>query len=1005
MNIQYNHLKRLNSFLSYFFPSLELDKKDLNQESSEQLIHHLVIIIDTLLKGENLYKKRNMILPEGKAFFTRDMVDLMANINLYLYKFDTRVFSFTRTERQTFVFILENIIDYFKRSRFFVDRKDKKNLFIDYRFWIENFFKMFNQKITGSIYSSKKLNLKNLFNSGDPSNNELIYSNTSLSFSLSPFVVNRDGKNFFLTRVADSQLIFTDIPEDGDVSVKNSRIDLKVYEFLVANFDFKDANALKERLRKEKHVLLEKGELIENACNYHRERLFQESYNVLKPVSFEALDLPLVYLLQIKNMVNTNRMLEVKKMMQKFVLLYPFYADGYEIMGDIYLREEDFELALNFYEKVLKLTQNKRVAEKVKKVRESIERNKEKSAKQKSDSFYDITESVFRGEEKLLEREKEERQMVEILLAATRRNALLVGESGVGKSALIRRLAMRVLNHEVPSSLEEKKLKEINFVTLLTGSKYRGQFEEKVLKLLEEFRTQNSILVLEDVHLMIASGAPRGTSMDLVNILKPFLRDKSVQVIATTNYEEFKNTIEKDNTFMGFFQKVTVNEMPEDQTRKVLRGLAEDIFSREKIIVSEEIIDHIIESARRDVRDKKCPDSAVMIFERAAAKLKYKIHMGELNKFKVEITDVAEVVSDMLNLPESNVPVTLKQRLLELKHNLLGGIVGQDDAIERLTSTIITAKMDFDVKKGRPDGVFLFIGPTGVGKTESAIALSKALYGSEDYLIRIDMSEYMEKFTYSRFVGAAPGYVGYMDSNQLTDKVRQNPFSIILLDEVEKADSQLLNIFLQVFDAGRLTDARGNVIDFSHATIIMTSNIGTNLFSRSQMGYRGDLTGANVSHASLLKALKKYFSPEFLNRVDEVLIFNHLQEDHIRKIIDIQLKDTRDQLEKDDKELVLEEEVVDYIFRNGYSKEYGARHISRALRKYILEKVAHSSLEKEWDYARKVICSLDKDGDEEEILVRLEPREIEAEPMEDETLEAETLSGDKFIEQVNIEQS
>lgn len=995
MNIQYNHLKRLNSFLSYFFPGVDLGGKDLDQEGAEALIHHLVIIIDSLLKGENLYKKRNMILPDGKSFFIHDQVELMANINLYLYKFDTRIFSFTRTERQTFVFILENIIDYYKRIRFFTEQKDKNNLFVDYRFWIENFFKMFNQKITGSIYSSKKLNLKNLFNSGDPANNELIYSNTSLSFSMSPFVVNRDGKNIYLTHVARDRLVYTNFSTNTETTVRNSKIELKVYEFLMANFDFKDASLLRPRLKKEKHILVERGEMIENACNYHKERLFQESYSLLKPVAFESLDLPLVYLLQIKNMVNTNRMLEVKKLMQKFVLLYPFYADGYEIMGDIYLREEDHELALNFYEKVLKLTQNKRVAEKVKKVRESMERNKEKSAKQKNDNFYDITERVFHGEEKLLEREKEERQMIEILLADTRRNVLLIGESGVGKSALIRRLAVRMLNHEVPSVLEEKKLKEINFVSLLTGSKYRGQFEEKVLKLLEEFKSQNAILVLEDVHLMIASGAPRGTSMDLVNILKPFLRDASIQVIATTNYEEYKNTIEKDNTFIGFFQKVTVNEMPDAQTRKVLRGLAEDVFSSEKIIVAEDIVDQIIESAKRDVRDKKSPDSSVMIFERAVAKLKYKIHMGELNKFKVESSDVAEVVSDMLNLPETNVPVSLRQRLSELRGRLFSEIVGQDDAIDRLAATIITAKLDFDIKEGRPDGVFLFIGPTGVGKTESAIALSRALYGSEDHLIRIDMSEYMEKFTYSRFVGAAPGYVGYMDSNQLTDKVRQNPFSIILLDEIEKADSQLLNIFLQVFDAGRLTDARGNVIDFSHATIIMTSNIGTSLFSKSQMGYRGDLTGANVSHASLLKALKKYFSPEFLNRVDEVMIFNHLHEDHIRKIIDIQLSASREQLEKQGKELILEDEVIEFIIRNGYSKEYGARHISRALRRYILEKIAHISMEKEWEFARRIICSLDTNGEEEDIALRLEAVENEAEPVED----------TKFIERINVKQN
>jgi ATP-dependent Clp protease ATP-binding subunit ClpC len=977
MNIQIDQYKKLNAFLAYFFPQRDFNKRELDKKDSDQLIRHLAIVIDALLKGENLYKKKNLILPEGMSFFTNDPVARMAAINLYLYRFDTSVFSFTRTERQTFIFIIENIVDYFKRDRLFPDQKEQKGLFLDYRFWIENFFKMFDQKISGSIYSSKKLHLKNFFSSSDSLNNELIYSNTAISFSISPFVINRENKNWFLTRVdmRTGSLIYAEVASGAEITLEGSKYDLKIFEFLFSNFEFEIARGLKHKLKSQRqiHVLLENSERIETSCNYHKERLFQESYNMLKELSFEAIDLPLVYLLQIKNLVNINRIFEVKKLMQKFLVVYPHYAEGYEIMGDIYLKEEDFEQALNFYEKVLKFTQNKRVAEKLKRVRDAIEKNKQQAVKEKNENFFDLTENVFHSDEKLLMREKEMRQMIEVLLSDTRRNVLLVGESGVGKTALLRLLAMKMLNREVPDILKDKRLKEINFVSLLTGSKYRGQFEEKVVKLLTEFKTQKAILVLEDVHLMIASGAPRGTSLDLINMLKSFLRDKSIQVIATTNYEEYKNTIEKDNTLMGFFQKITVPELAVRETKKILKSLCEEVFSREKIIVPEEIIDQIVESARRDIRDKKCPDSAVMIFERAIAKVKYKIQVEDLNKFEVESTDVAEVVTDMLNLPESNMPVSSKQRLLDLKQGLFQQIVGQDEAIERISANIITAKLGFDIKKGRPDGVFLFIGPTGVGKTETALALSRALYGSEDYLIRIDMSEYMERFTYSRFVGAAPGYVGYMDANQLTDKVRQNPYSIILLDEVEKADSQLLNIFLQVFDAGRLTDARGNVVDFSHTTIIMTSNIGTSLFSRVHVGYQSDLKGSDVSHASLIKVLKKYFSPEFLNRVDEVLIFNHLTEENIKKIIDIQLKGTREQLEKQDKELVVQDDVIDFIIRNGYSREYGARHLGRMLRKYILERIAHLSLEKEWDYSRQVVCSMGFNSltAEEEVVVQM----------------------------------
>jgi ATP-dependent Clp protease ATP-binding subunit ClpA len=270
------------------------------------------------------------------------------------------------------------------------------------------------------------------------------------------------------------------------------------------------------------------------------------------------------------------------------------------------------------------------------------------------------------------------------------------------------------------------------------------------LKLLNEFKSQNAILVMEDMHLMMSSGVARGTSLDLVNIMKQFLRENTVQVIATTNYEEYKNTIEKDNALLGFFQKININELSLEETRLILNNLAKNVFAKEKILVSGDIIEHIVESARRDVRGKKLPDSAVMIFERTVAKVKVKAYTEASAKFKVELADVKEVLSDMLNLPESNVAVSLKNQLTGLKEGLLGEIVGQDRCIDRVAANIVTSKLDFDIKKNRPDGVFLFIGPTGVGKTETALALSKVLYGSTDYLVRIDMSEYMERFTYSR---------------------------------------------------------------------------------------------------------------------------------------------------------------------------------------------------------------------------------------------------------------
>jgi ATP-dependent Clp protease ATP-binding subunit ClpC len=551
--------------------------------------------------------------------------------------------------------------------------------------------------------------------------------------------------------------------------------------------------------------------------------------------------------------------------------------------------------------------------------------------------------------------------MIEILISNSKRNLLLIGERGVGKSTLVRLLAQKIIFGEVPPALKEKKIKEINFVSLLTGSKYRGQFEEKVLKLLQEFKTQNAILVLEDMHLMMSTGAARGTSLDLVNILKNFLRDNSIQVIASTDYEEYKNTIEKDNSLLGYFQKIIVNEISAEGTRRILKNLAGQMVAADNLVVSSQIIEDIVESAKRDIRERKLPDSAIMLLERCIAKVKLKNISGCSGALKIEEADVLEVLADIGNLPETNISVSLKSRLAALRANILKRIVGQDDAVAKMVSSVITSKLGYDVKKNRPDGVFLFVGPTGVGKTETAIALSEALYGSQDYLIRIDMSEYMEKFTYSRFVGAAPGYVGYYDANQLTDKVRLNPYSVILLDEVEKADAQLLNIFLQVFDAGRLTDARGNVIDFSKTTIVMTSNIGTSLFSKANMGYKSSPADAQVSRATLIKSLKKYFSPEFLNRIDEIIVFHHLRDKDIKAIIDIHLREVRRDLEKQGKELVVRDDVLAHIAARGYSLEYGARNLNRVLKKELLEKIAYLSLEKEWEDARYLVCNLRDD--------------------------------------------
>ncbi len=834
---------RLGAFLGAFLPDSRPERREFTCENADRLIACLLLVLDALFKAENLARRKNLRLAPGRTYFPDSLPLLLDNLVAYLQEFNQKL-----------------------------EEKDRRALFADYRFWIENLFKLCDQKIGGAVAASKRVSPKNLFGPQEALHDELIYGNAAVNFSLFPFAVVQEGGVLFLARLDADGALYRGLAGPDGARLAPDGLWPKVAEFLLANFCFTELERVERLLPAGEEGGLGKWRQVEAAQREQQLQRYAESQQLLDELAFEELNMPLAYLLQVRNLAELGRGPEMKRLLQKFLLFYPFYAAGHEWMGDVYAREDNPELALNFYEKALLIAQSRGLGEKIKKARDLLDKGRGKPEAQKNDAFFDITDAVIQNEQRIIGRHKELRQMIEILISGSKRNLLLIGERGVGKTALVRLLAQKIIFGEVPPALREKRIKEINFVALLTGSKYRGQFEEKVLKLLQEFRTQNAILVLEDMHLMMSTGAARGTSLDLVNILKNFLRDNSIQVIATTDYEEYKNTIEKDNSLLGHFQKIVVNELSLEGTRRVLKDIVAQVLAADSLHVSGAIIDDIVESAKRDIRDRKLPDSAIMLLERCIAKVKLK-NVAAGAPLTVEETDVLEVLADIGNLPETTVSISLKSRLASLRENLLKRIVGQDEAVAKMVSSVIASKLGYDVKKNRPDGVFMFIGPTGVGKTETAIALSEALYGSQDYLIRIDMSEYMEKFTYSRFVGAAPGYVGYYDANQLTDKVRLNPYSVILLDEIEKADAQLLNIFLQVFDAGRLTDARGNVIDFSKTTIVMTSNIGTALFAKGSLGYKSSPEGTQVSRATLIKALKKYFSPEFLNRIDEIIVF------------------------------------------------------------------------------------------------------------------------------------
>lgn len=965
MTLQVNQLKNTNEFRLAFFPGFKLDDRTLNWETTEELLQFDIHMLDALIRAESLHKLKHCPIEDGVLLFDPSPGSALARIRKYLASFDSKLFLFTRSERQTFGFVLENLGEYLNRSENAADSGERQQLFRDYRFWAENFFTILDQKLTGTIVQVDSEE------DGDTEAPYLRFESDAIRIPLFPFVLIRDHRRLFLERVFPQGIEYLDIAQGRRLRFTRKELDIPVLTYLFSLLDVETARLVASRLGSGEHELIDQLDVLERVLNLFAERKYGPCLEALALLSPERMHYPLLVLLKARCHLALRQLSELQHLLQKFVLFFPFYAETFELMGDASHHDGKFERALGFYEKYLRLANSDVVTEKAKAVRERLKTEKQKEPRP-DEPFLEVEPPGDTALPELVGREREMRQMLEILISSNHSSILLVGESGVGRSALISALSRRLAVGDVPALMTARGMREINFLHLLSGAKYRGQFEEKALKLLSDFSHRNDILVLEDIHLMMSPGGARGTSLDLVNILKPFLRDGSIQVIATTSYEELKNTVEKDHTLMGFLQSVQVNEPTLEESSQILRRQANAIAREMRVDVKDEVLDVVVESAKRHLRSRRLPLSALLLLDRCVAKLKLKVHAGDTRRMSLQENDVREALADMLNLPKSQLSVSMNRVLADLSARMGTQIVGQDKALRRLSAVIRMNKLNLGIKSHRPDGVFLFVGPTGVGKTETALALAQALYCSEDHLIRIDMSEYMERFTYSRFVGAAPGYVGYQDTNQLTDRVRQNPFSIILLDEVEKADPQLLNIFLQVFDAGRLTDARGNVVDFSQTIFIMTSNIGTSLFQAERMGFREDAHARGVSRTAREKALRRFFTPEFLNRVDEIVYFRHLDAEDIRRIIDIQLTPVRRQLERQGKQLHVSGEAMDLLGREGYSLEFGARNLTRVIQQQLLEPISRVALGEEWTEACRVEC-LVRDG---EIVIGLREKPV-----------------------------
>ena len=616
----------------------------------------------------------------------------------------------------------------------------------------------------------------------------------------------------------------------------------------------------------------------------------------------------------------------------------------------------------------------------------------------------DLTELARSGQlDPVIGREKEIARVVQILSRRGKNNPCLIGEPGVGKTAIAEGLASRMIAGTLPDSVKDKRLVTLDLSGVVAGSKYRGEFEERIKKILSEVKAAGNILLfIDEIHTIIGAGGAEG-AIDASNILKPSLARGEIQLIGATTIEEYRKYVEKDAALERRFQPVVVDEPTIDETIEILKGLRLEYENHHNVEITDEGIEAAVKMSDRYINDRFLPDKAIDIIDEAASKLRLsgakvpdslgeiEEHIKDLEQFREELiksgdfekaaeisekqkeeklkldkikgklskslrdkrlivgeNEVAGIVSDWTKIPVRKLAEEETQRLRRLEVLLHKRVIGQEDAVSAVARAIKRGRVGLK-DPNRPIGSFLFLGPTGVGKTELSKALAEALFGDDQAMIRVDMSEYMEKHSVSKMIGSPPGYVGYDEGGQLSEKVRRNPYSVILFDEVEKAHPDVFNVLLQVLDDGHITDSQGRKVSFKNAVIIMTSNIGARaIISPKKLGFGtidDDKKNYEAMKNNVMDEVKQTFKPEFLNRIDETIVFHSLSKEHVKKVVTIMLKTLvsrcKTQMNLD---LVVRDSVKKYIAESGYDEKYGARPLRRAIQNKIEDKLAEEIL-------------------------------------------------------------
>ncbi len=568
---------------------------------------------------------------------------------------------------------------------------------------------------------------------------------------------------------------------------------------------------------------------------------------------------------------------------------------------------------------------------------------------------YDITKAAKEGKlDPLVGREDEIRRVIQILGRRRKNNPMLVGDPGVGKSAIVEGIAIKIANDDIPPVLAGKRLISLDLGSIVAGTKYRGDFEKRLKNIIKEVADNpDVILFIDEFHTIVGAGGASG-SLDAANMLKPALARGDIQCIGATTMDEFRKIVEKDGALDRRFQKIVVEHTDISHTISILDRLKSNYEKYHNVIYTDEAIEACVRMSERYITDRCLPDKAIDAMDEAGSMV------GLKNPDKtgyVGVEDVAEVISKMTGIPSGNVAEGEGLKLIRMRSKLQGRIIGQDDAIDKVVRAIQRNRAGIK-DPGKPIGSFLFFGPTGVGKTQLAKSLAEYLFDSEENMIRLDMSEYMEKFNVSRLIGAPPGYVGFEEGGQLSERVRRKPYCVVLLDEIEKAHPDVFNLLLQVMDEGRLTDSNGRTVSFRNTILIMTSNVGSRELDEYGSGLGFNTSGKNVTvnrKAVLDKAIRKAFPPEFINRVDDMIFFSPLTREDIEKIIDIEIKGLKKRVSEAGFELRITPAAKRFVADEGYDPNYGARPLKRAIQKFIEDPVSEHIIKERMISGKKAI--------------------------------------------------